>query len=69
MAWAFATLVVDAQPLIDAVAAAARNRIDEFGQQNLANTLWAVSKRCVCNHPFLSSISSSASRMLDDLSP
>jgi len=47
-------------PLIDAISAAALAKIDDYNQQNIANTAWAFAKLVVTHQPLLASISAAA---------
>lgn len=43
LVWSFATLIIQHDPLFEAIAAEARPRISEYETQDLCNTSWACS--------------------------
>jgi hypothetical protein len=47
LAWAFVTAGVRSEPLLSAIAARVRPRIDRFGAQGLCNVLWAFATAAV----------------------
>lgn len=65
-AWAFATLLVTNCPLLNAIAAAAINRLSfEFRSQEIANLSWAFAVLAVSDDPLCDSIAAFVNAKLD----
>lgn len=62
-AWAFASIVVQSKPFVEALAHEVAARLLEFSAQNLSNTTWAFAKMTVRNVPLMSEIARAAARL------
>jgi len=55
-AWAFAPLMVNDAPLLQAIAAAALPRCSEFYGQSISNTAWSVARLCLLNGTLIAAL-------------
>lgn len=60
MAWAFATLGVMNEPLMNAISAAALRKRTDYRTQNLSNTVWAYATLALLDGPLFQAISASS---------
>jgi hypothetical protein len=66
MAWAYAVFCIRNDPLLEAISAAARPKINDFNPQNLANTSWSFEELWGSNDPLMHAISAAAIKRISE---